>query len=159
MYCAPGNAGIAELAECVPIGENAISSELGQFALEQAIDLVVVGPEDSAVRRARRLFAGQWAFPAFGPRKKRRSSKAAKCSRSNLLNKYNIPTAAYESFTDYEAARDYLRKQPVPIVIKADGLAAGKGVTVAQTLEEAEQALRDIMVDKVFGDAGNASRH
>lgn len=152
VYCAPGNAGIAELAECVPLGEQQFA-ELAQFALEKSVDLVVVGPEAP-------LFAGlvdylqDKGLKVFGPRKEAAIIEGSKVFAKQLMKKYNIPTAAYESFTDYEAARDYLHKQSLPIVIKADGLAAGKGVTVAATREEAEQALRDIMIDKVFGDAG-----
>lgn len=152
VYCAPGNAGIAELAECVPLSEQQFA-ELAEFALEQSVDLVVVGPEAP-------LFAGlvdylqDKGLKVFGPRKEAAILEGSKVFAKQLMKKYNIPTAAYESFTNYEAARDYLHKQSLPIVIKADGLAAGKGVTVAATLEEAEQALRDIMVDKVFGEAG-----
>jgi len=152
IYCAPGNAGIAEVAECVPITEDQFE-ELTKFALEQRIDLVVVGPEAP-------LFAGlvdaleEAGLKAFGPRKNAAIIEGSKVFTKQLMKKYNIPTAAYESFDNYEEALAYLRKQQAPIVIKADGLAAGKGVTVAASLEEAEQALREIMVDKVFGEAG-----
>lgn len=152
IYCAPGNAGIAELAECVEIREDQFE-ELAKFALEQEIDLVVVGPEAP-------LFGGlvdvleDKGLKVFGPRKDAAIIEGSKVFAKQLMKKYDIPTAAYESFDQYETALDYLRKQQVPVVIKADGLAAGKGVTVAQTMEEAEQALRDIMVDQVFGEAG-----
>ena len=152
IYCAPGNAGIAEVAECVPISEDQFE-QLKKFALEQQIDLVVVGPEAP-------LFAGlvdvleEAGLKAFGPRKNAAIIEGSKVFTKQLMKKYNIPTAAYESLDNYEEALAYLRKQQAPIVIKADGLAAGKGVTVAATLEEAEQALREIMIDKVFGDAG-----
>lgn len=152
LYCAPGNAGIAELAECVPIGEDQFES-LTKFAKEHEIDLVVVGPEAP-------LFAGlvdvleEAGLKAFGPRKNAAIIEGSKVFTKQLMRKYNIPTAAYESFDNYEEALAYLRKQRAPIVVKADGLAAGKGVTVAATLEEAERALREIMVDKVFGEAG-----
>jgi phosphoribosylamine--glycine ligase len=152
LYCAPGNAGIDEVAECVPISEDQFD-ELKKFALEQQIDLVVVGPEAP-------LFAGlvdvleEAGLKAFGPRKNAAIIEGSKVFTKQLMKKYNIPTAAYESFDNFEEALAYLRKQQAPIVIKADGLAAGKGVTVAATLEEAEQALREIMVDKVFGEAG-----
>lgn len=153
IYCAPGNAGIAEIAACVPIGEMQFEA-LAQFALQQEIDLVVVGPEAP-------LFGGlvdvleEKGLKVFGPRKDAAIIEGSKVFTKELMKKYNIPTAAYETFDDYEAARAYLLKQQAPIVIKADGLAAGKGVTVAQTLEEAEQALRGIMVEKVFGEAGS----
>ncbi len=152
LYCAPGNAGIAELAECVPISEDQFEP-LTKFAKEQEIDLVVVGPEAP-------LFAGlvdvleEAGLKAFGPRRNAAIIEGSKVFTKQLMRKYNIPTAAYESFDNYEEALAYLRKQRAPIVVKADGLAAGKGVTVAATLEEAERALREIMVDKVFGEAG-----
>lgn len=153
IYCAPGNAGIAGLAQCVSIDEHQFD-ELSSFAEEKAIDLVVVGPEDP-------LFAGivdhfeSKGIAVFGPRQNAAILEGSKVFAKNLLKKYNIPTAAYESFERYDEALDYVRKQGAPIVIKADGLAAGKGVTVAMTLEEAEAALRDMMVDQVFGGAGS----
>lgn len=154
IYCAPGNAGIAEFAENVSIQEDQFE-ELAQFALDHVVDLVVVGPEDP-------LFAGivdvleSHRIPVFGPRKNAAIIEGSKVFTKDLMKTYNIPTAAYETFTEYEAASAYLRKQNLPIVIKADGLAAGKGVTVARTWEEAETALRDIMVQKSFGEAGNS---
>lgn len=153
IYCAPGNAGIAEIAECVPIDENNFE-ELGQFAIDHAVSLVVVGPEEPLFNGAVDYFE-RIGVPAFGPRKNAAILEGSKVFTKQLLKKYNIPTAAYESFTNYEEARDYLFRQQAPIVIKADGLAAGKGVTVAQTLEEADAALKEIMVDRVFGDAGS----
>lgn len=153
LYCAPGNAGIAEVAELVPIEETEFD-QLTAFAREKNIDLAVIGPEDP-------LFAGiADAFEAaginvFGPNKAAAIIEGSKSFTKDLLRKYDIPTAAYETFTDYEAALRYVREQGAPIVIKADGLAAGKGVTVAATLEEAEQALRAIMLDKAFGQAGD----
>lgn len=153
VYCAPGNAGIAELAENVPIGENDFPA-LGRFAKERGIDLVVVGPEDP-------LFNGivdhfeSLGIPVFGPRKDAAEIEGSKVFTKDLLAKYDIPTAAYASFDNYEESRDYLFRQKAPIVVKADGLAAGKGVTVAQTLEEADEALKAVMLDKVFGEAGN----
>ncbi|HEX7058074.1 MAG TPA: phosphoribosylamine--glycine ligase [Bacilli bacterium] len=154
IYCAPGNAGIAEMAECVPINEMDFV-RLGEFAVKEAVDLVVVGPEDP-------LFAGIVDFfeakriPVFGPNKAAAIIEGSKVFTKNLLRKYNIPTAAYASFSDYSEALAYLQEQNLPIVIKADGLAAGKGVTVAHTREEAENALKELMVDKVFGEAGAA---
>lgn len=153
IYCAPGNGGISELAECVPIEEHQFE-EISVFAIDHSIDLVVVGPDDP-------LSAGIVDYleakriPVFGPRKNAAIIEASKVFTKNLLKKYNIPTAAYESFESYEDALGFLRRQQAPIVIKADGLAAGKGVIVAETLEEAEKALHDIMVAKVFGDSGN----
>jgi phosphoribosylamine---glycine ligase len=153
LYCAPGNAGIASDAECVPIDEFAFD-ELVAFAKEKAIDLVVVGPEDP-------LFAGAAdAFEAagirvFGPRGSAAIIEGSKAFTKDLLKKYNIPTAAYETFDKFDEALAYVHSQGSPIVIKADGLAAGKGVTVAWTTEEAEEALRTIMLDKAFGQAGD----
>ncbi len=153
IYCAPGNAGIAELAECVPFDEGQFE-ELAQFALDHSVDLVVVGPEDP-------LFNGivdyleSRGIPAFGPRKNAAIIEGSKVFTKDLLKKYHIPTAEYASFERYEEALDYLRRQKAPIVIKADGLAAGKGVTVAQTLGDAERALREIMVDRLFGESGS----
>ncbi|UJF32684.1 phosphoribosylamine--glycine ligase [Paenibacillus hexagrammi] len=152
LYCAPGNGGIAELAECVPITELQFE-EISTFAKEQQIDLVMVAPDDP-------LAAGlvdhleEKGIPAFGPRANAAIIEGSKVFMKQLLKKYNIPTAAYESFDTYEAALAYLHTQKAPIVIKADGLAAGKGVTVAQTMEEAEAALKDIMVGQVFGASG-----
>lgn len=153
IYCAPGNAGIAEIAECVPIDENNFE-ELGQFAIDHAVDLVVVGPEDPLFNGAVDHFE-RIGVPAFGPRKNAAILEGSKVFAKELLKKYNIPTAEYESFSRYEDARAYLFGKQAPIVIKADGLAAGKGVTVARTLEEADAALKDIMVDKRFGEAGS----
>lgn len=152
IYCAPGNAGIAELAQCVPIEEGNFA-ELGQFAKREAIDLVVVGPEDPLFAGAVDYFEDE-GFLVFGPRQNAAIIEGSKVFSKQLMKNYNIPSAKYEAFDRYEEARDYLRKQGVPIVIKADGLAAGKGVTVALTMEQAELALNDIMLDKVFGDAG-----
>lgn len=153
LFCAPGNAGIARLAECVPIAVSQFD-ELIRFAKDAAIDLVFVGPDDPLADGIVDAFEAA-GIPAFGPNKAAAEIEGSKIFMKNLLKKYNIPTAKYETFTDYEAASAYLKEQSAPIVIKADGLAAGKGVTVAATLEEAEEALRSIMVDKVFGDAGN----
>ncbi|MFD0711872.1 phosphoribosylamine--glycine ligase [Paenibacillus sp. GCM10027626] len=152
LYCAPGNAGIAELAECVPIAVSQFD-ELTTFALDHAIDLVVVGPDDPLADGIVDAFEAK-NIPAFGPRKNAAEIEGSKIFMKNLLKKYNIPTAKYETFTNYEQALAYLREQQAPIVVKADGLAAGKGVTVAHTIAEAEQALQDMMVNKVFGQSG-----
>ncbi|MEI7027981.1 phosphoribosylamine--glycine ligase [Paenibacillus sp. y28] len=153
VYCAPGNAGIAQLAECVPLQVNQFE-ELSQFALDHAVDLVVVGPDDPLADGIVDHFEAK-GIPTFGPRKNAAEIEGSKVFMKHLLKKYNIPTAAYESFDSYEPALAYLRKLGAPIVIKADGLAAGKGVIVARELAEAEQALKDIMLDQVFGKAGN----
>lgn len=153
IYCAPGNVGIAQLAECVNIAESQFE-ELAQYATDAAIDLVVVGPDDPLADGIVDVFEAK-QIPVFGPRKNAAIIEGSKTFMKDLLRKYNIPTAAYEKFDDYESALAYLRKQSVPIVIKADGLAAGKGVTVAYTMEEAEKALQETMVGKVFGNAGN----
>ncbi|SEU27321.1 phosphoribosylamine--glycine ligase [Paenibacillus sp. NFR01] len=152
IYCAPGNAGIAQLAECVPIGVFEFD-KLTAFAKEREVGLVVIGPDDPLAAGIVDAFEAQ-GIKVFGPRRNAAEIEGSKTFMKDLLHKYGIPTAAYEKFGDYEAALAYLRAQDVPIVIKADGLAAGKGVTVAYTREEAEEALRHIMVDKVFGEAG-----
>lgn len=153
LYCAPGNAGIAGLAECVDIQEYEFE-RLSRFALETSIDLVVVGPDDPLSEGIVDHFEAK-NIPVFGPRQNAAIIEGSKVFTKQLLRKYNIPTAAYESFDNYDEALAYLRKQGAPIVIKADGLAAGKGVVVARTLEEAERALKEIMVDKVFGKSGD----
>ncbi|WP_053372679.1 phosphoribosylamine--glycine ligase [Paenibacillus sp. FJAT-27812] len=153
IYCAPGNAGIAQLADCVPIAVNQFDELIG-FAKDTAIDLVFVGPDDPLADGIVDAFEAA-GIQAYGPRKNAAEIEGSKIFMKNLLKKYDIPTAKYETFTDYETASAYLREQSAPIVIKADGLAAGKGVTVAATLEEAEQALHEMMVDKVFGQAGS----
>ncbi|MGM1049850.1 MAG: phosphoribosylamine--glycine ligase [Bacillota bacterium] len=153
IYCAPGNAGIAQLAECVPIAVNAFE-QLRAFAQEKEVRLVVVGPDDPLAYGIVDVFE-EAGIPVFGPRKNAAEIEGSKTFMKDLLHKYNIPTADYAKFDDFEKALEYLRSKQAPIVIKADGLAAGKGVTVARTMEEAEQALRDIMESKVFGDAGS----
>jgi len=153
LYCAPGNAGIAEVAECVPIAVDKFA-ELADFAKEAAVDLVFVGPDDPLAAGIVDVFEAA-GIPAFGPDKKAAEIEGSKIFMKNLLRKYNIPTARYECFTDFEQALAYLRQQPLPVVVKADGLAAGKGVTVASTLEEAEEALRGMMLGGVFGASGS----
>ncbi|RAV14205.1 phosphoribosylamine--glycine ligase [Paenibacillus contaminans] len=151
IYCAPGNGGIAELAECVPIQENQFE-EISQFACDNSIDLVVVGPEDPLADGIVDFLEAK-QIPVYGPRSNAAIIEGSKVFTKNLMKKYGIPTAAYESFERYEDALAYVRQMGAPIVIKADGLAAGKGVVVAQTLEEAEKALKDIMLDKIFGES------
>ncbi|MCM3630849.1 phosphoribosylamine--glycine ligase [Paenibacillus glycanilyticus] len=153
VFCAPGNAGIAQIADCVPIAVNQFD-ELVKFAKDASIDLVFIGPDDPLAAGIVDAFEAH-NIPVYGPNKAAAEIEGSKIFMKDLLRKYNIPTAKYETFTDYETALAYLRQQSAPIVVKADGLAAGKGVTVAYSLEEAEQALREAMVDKVFGEAGN----
>ncbi|MNJ42950.1 Phosphoribosylamine--glycine ligase [compost metagenome] len=153
IYCAPGNAGIGQVAEIVPIAVNEFD-KLTAFAQEKQVGLVVVGPDDPLADGIVDAFEAK-SIPVFGPRKNAAHIEGSKTFMKDLLKKYNIPTAAYEKFDNYDKANRYLDQQKLPIVIKADGLAAGKGVTVAFTREEAEAALKDIMVGKVFGDAGS----
>lgn len=153
LYCAPGNAGIAALAECVPITEREYTA-LAEFAKQEAIDLVVVGPDDPLADGIVDELEAH-GLRVFGPRKNAAVIEGSKVFTKELLQKYNIPAAGSESFSDYEEALAYLQQQQAPIVIKADGLAAGKGAIVAQTMAEAEQALHDIMVKRVFGDSGD----
>ncbi|WP_127496237.1 phosphoribosylamine--glycine ligase [Paenibacillus glycanilyticus] len=153
VFCAPGNAGIAQIADCVPIAVNQFD-ELVKFAKDAAIDLVFIGPDDPLAAGIVDAFEAH-NIPVYGPNKAAAEIEGSKIFMKDLLRKYNIPTAKYETFTSYEPALTYLREQSVPIVIKADGLAAGKGVTVAYSMEEAEKALKEAMVDKVFGEAGN----
>lgn len=153
IYCAPGNAGIEEYAECVDI--KAMEFEkLAAFAKEHEIDLTVVGMDDPLVGGIVDVFEAQ-GLRVFGPRRNAAILEGSKAFSKDLMKKYHIPTAAYESFTDAQAALDYLRTAKFPIVLKADGLALGKGVLICGTLGEAEAGVREIMTDKKFGDAGN----
>ncbi len=153
IFCAPGNAGIAELATCVPIGVHDFPT-LAAFAEKEEIDLTVVGPEDPLLNGIVDYFEER-GLKVFGPRCDAALLEGSKSFAKEIMINYNIPTAEYRSFTNYEEALSYVREKGAPIVIKADGLAAGKGVTVAFTLEEAEEALRTIMLDAVFGEAGS----
>lgn len=153
VYCAPGNAGIAQMAECISIGVNDFAA-LAEFVKKEKIELTVVGPEDPLLGGIVDFFEEQ-GLKIFGPKKEAALLEGSKTFAKDLMKKYRIPTGAYRSFTEYEAALAYVREQGAPIVIKADGLAAGKGVTVAFTPEEAEQALRSMMVDDVFAGAGS----
>lgn len=152
IYCAPGNAGIGQIAECVPIAVNEFD-KLTALAIEKQVGLVVVGPDDPLADGIVDAFEAK-EIPVFGPRKNAAEIEGSKTFMKDLLHKYAIPTASYEKFDSYDEALAYLNTQKAPIVIKADGLAAGKGVTVAHTMEEAHQALKDIMVSKVFGESG-----
>ena len=153
IYCAPGNAGISQIAECVPIGAMEFD-KLVSFAKEQAIDLTVIGMDDPLVGGVVDVFE-QAGLRVFGPRKNAAVLEGSKAFSKNLMKKYNIPTAAYETFTDAEDALQYLKTAKMPIVLKADGLALGKGVLICQTREEAEEGVRTLMLDKKFGSAGD----
>ena len=152
LWCAPGNGGIAAQAECVNIKATDVDGMVA-FAKENAVDYVVVAPDDPlALGMVDALEAA--GIPAFGPYKNAAIIEASKSFSKDLMKKYNIPTAKYEIFTDMEKALAYVRAEGAPIVVKADGLALGKGVVVAQTVEEAEEAIQSMMGDKKFGDAG-----
>lgn len=153
IYCAPGNGGIEELATCININPTD-RNELLQFAKQMEIDLTIVGPEAPLVEGIVDLFE-QHQLPIFGPRKKAAMIEGSKHFAKELMKKYQIPTADFQTFSDAKEAKDYVREKGVPIVIKADGLAAGKGVVVAHTLEEAEKAIDQAMEDRVFGEAGS----
>lgn len=149
IYCAPGNAGIAALAECVAIGVEDVDA-LAKFAEDNAIDLTVVGPEAAlAVGVADRF--QEKGLRIFGPKKAAARIESSKEFAKEIMDKYGVPTAAYRVFDEFEPAWDYVKNRPLPAVIKYDGLAAGKGVVVALTYEEAEAALRDMLLDASFG--------
>ena len=153
IYCAPGNAGISEVAECVPIGAMEFD-RLVEFAKEKEIDLTVIGMDDPLVGGVVDKFE-EAGLRVFGPRKNAAILEGSKAFSKNLMKKYGIPTAAYETFTDPEAAISYLKTAKMPIVLKADGLALGKGVLICETREEAVEGVKTLMTDKKFGDAGN----
>ena len=153
MYCAPGNAGIAELAECVPIGAMEFD-KLVTFAKEKEIDLAIVGMDDPLVGGLIDEFE-KAGIRAFGPRKNAAILEGSKAFSKDLMKKYDIPTAAYENFDNADEALAYLETAKFPIVLKADGLALGKGVLICNTLEEAKAGVKDIMEDRKFGTAGN----
>ena len=149
IYCAPGNAGIAEQAECVKIGVEDVEA-LVAFAKSEAIDLTVIGPEASLAVGVVNAFK-ESGLKAFGPTKEAAQIESSKEFAKRLMAKYDIPTAGYEAFSDYEQAWAYVKTRPLPAVIKYDGLAAGKGVVVAESYEEAEAALRDMLLGESFG--------
>ena len=153
IYCAPGNAGIAEYAECVPITAMEFD-KLAAFAKEQAVDLTIVGMDDPLVGGIVDAFEAQ-GLRVFGPRKNAAILEGSKAFSKDLMKKYQIPTAAYETFDSAEAALAYLETADLPIVLKADGLALGKGVLICQNLDEAKEGVKEIMTDKKFGSAGN----
>lgn len=153
IYCAPGNAGIAEIAECVNIGVMEFDRQVA-FAKEHGIDLTVVAPDDPLAAGAVDAFEAA-GLRAFGPRANAAILEGSKAFSKDLMKKYNIPTAAYETFTDPEEAIKYLETARMPIVLKADGLALGKGVLICSNLEEAKEGVRTLMLDKQFGSAGD----
>ena len=153
IFCAPGNAGIAEYAQCVPIGAMEFD-KLRDFAKENAIDLCIVGMDDPLVGGLVEVLE-EAGIRTFGPKKNAAILEGSKAFSKDLMKKYNIPTAAYENFTDPKAAVAYLETAKFPIVLKADGLALGKGVLICKDLEEAKAGVKEIMLDKHFGSAGN----
>ena len=153
MYCAPGNAGIAEVAECVNIGVMEFD-KLVAFANEHEIELTVVAPDDPLAAGAVDAFEAA-GLRAFGPRANAAILEGSKAFSKDLMKKYGIPTAAYETFNDPEKALAYLETAKMPIVLKADGLALGKGVLICKDLEEAKAGVKTLMMDKQFGSAGD----
>ncbi len=153
IYCAPGNAGIAEFAECVSIGAMEFD-KLAAFAKEKEIDLTVIGMDDPLVGGIVDVFEAE-GLRVFGPRKNAAILEGSKAFSKDLMKKYNIPTAAYETFNRPEDALAYLETADMPIVLKADGLALGKGVLICNTREEAKEGVKTLMLDKQFGSAGD----
>ena len=153
IYCAPGNAGIAELAECVPIPVMEFD-RLADFAVENKIDFAIIGPDDPLVGGIVDVFEKK-GIRTFGPRANAAILEGSKAFSKDLMKKYGIPTAAYENFDNAQDALAYLENAKMPILLKADGLALGKGVLICNTLEEAKEGINTIMVDKKFGSSGN----
>ncbi len=153
LYCAPGNGGIAEIAECVPIPATDVDA-LADWAKNNAVDYVVVAPDDPLCLGLCDLLADR-GIPSFGPTKAAARIEGSKIYAKKLMRKYNIPTASCEIFTDLSLALRYIRIAPCPMVVKADGLALGKGVAICQTRDEAEQAVRDMMERGRFGASGS----
>ena len=153
IYCAPGNAGIAQIAECANIGAMEFD-KLVAFAKEKEIDLTIIGMDDPLVGGVVDAFE-EAGLRVFGPRKNAAILEGSKAFSKDLMKKYDIPTAAYENFDNAADALAYLEKADFPIVLKADGLALGKGVLICNTLEEAKAGVKEIMEDKKFGTAGN----
>ena len=154
LYCVPGNAGIAEIAECEPSIGVMEFDKIVAYAKEKQVDLVFVAPDDPLVGGLVDVLK-EAGFRVFGPDKKAAILEGSKAFSKDLMKKYNIPTAAYETFDDPEKALAYLETAEMPIVLKADGLALGKGVLICSTLEEARAGVKEIMLDKHFGSAGN----
>ncbi len=153
IYCAPGNAGIAQIAQCVDIAAMEFD-KLADFAEAEDIGLTIIGMDDPLVGGVVDVFEKR-GLRVFGPRKNAAVIEGSKAFSKDLMKKYNIPTAAYENFADPDAAIAYLETAKMPIVLKADGLALGKGVLICNTLEEAKAGVKTLMLDKQFGDAGN----
>lgn len=153
IYALPGNGGMESLAECVPIGVKDIPA-IVDFAKTHMVDFAIVAPDDPLVLGLVDELNAV-GIPCFGPTKAAAEIEGSKVFSKNLMKKYGIPTAAYEVFDDIDRARAYVQTASVPLVVKADGLALGKGVLICQTREEAESALQEIMADKVFGASGN----
>ena len=154
LYCVPGNAGIAQIAECDPSIGVMEFDKIVAYAKDKAVDLVFVAPDDPLVGGLVDVLEAE-GFRVFGPRKNAAILEGSKAFSKDLMKKYNIPTAAYETFDDPEKALKYLETADMPIVLKADGLALGKGVLICNTLEEAQAGVKEIMLDKHFGNAGN----
>ena len=153
LYCAPGNGGIAQVATCVPINATDVDAMVA-WAKENAMDFVMVAPDDPlALGMVDALEAA--GIPAFGPRANAAIIEASKAFSKELMKKYHIPTAKYETFTEMDKALSYIDEQGAPIVVKADGLALGKGVVVASTVDEAKTAVREMMEDHKFGQSGS----
>ena len=153
IFCAPGNAGIAQIAQCVDIAAMEFD-KLADFAEAEDIGLTIIGMDDPLVGGVVDVFEKR-GLRVFGPRKNAAVIEGSKAFSKDLMKKYNIPTAAYENFADPDAAIAYLETAKMPIVLKADGLALGKGVLICNTLEEAKAGVKTLMLDKQFGDAGN----
>ena len=149
IFCAPGNAGIAALAQCVAIKETQVEA-LRDFAVENGVELTVVGPEVALEAGIVDCFK-QSGLRIFGPTKKAAQIECSKQFAKDLMQKYNVPTAEYQTFTEFDEALAYVKAGSLPTVLKYDGLAAGKGVVIAETLEQAEEALRDMLLDEKFG--------
>ena len=149
IFCAPGNAGIAEQAECVPLKDTQVA-ELKAFALENGIDLTVVGPEAALAIGITDEFRKD-GLRIFGPSKAAATIEASKDFAKRLMDKYQVPTASFRTFEEYEPAWEYVRNGSFPVVLKYDGLAAGKGVVIPQTPQEAQETLRDMLLDDRFG--------
>ena len=154
LYCVPGNAGIAQIAECEPSIGVMEFDKIVEYAKEKKIDLVFVAPDDPLVGGLVDVLK-EAGFRVFGPDKKAAILEGSKAFSKDLMKKYNIPTAGYETFDDPDKAIEYLKTATMPIVLKADGLALGKGVLICNTLEEAMAGVKEIMLDKHFGSAGN----
>lgn len=154
LYCVPGNAGISQIAECDPSIGVMEFDKIIAYAKEKAVDLVFVAPDDPLVGGLVDALT-EAGIRAFGPNQKAAILEGSKAFSKDLMKKYNIPTAAYETFDDPQKALEYLETAEMPIVLKADGLALGKGVLICNTLEEAKAGVKEIMQDKHFGSAGN----